>query len=237
MSKSNAMCQREKAWDGCMEPEKKGLRYGLEHLSDSELVALIIRSGTRNKTALQLASELLSIQGRQLLNLYELSMNDLVAIEGIGKVKALQLKAVGELSKRIAETSFRKTLALDAPSTIANYYMERMRHEDQEQVYVSLYDAKGQFLDDTVVSKGTSTYAVLSPKEIYSFAVRRMASFVVVLHNHPSGIPEPSDQDNEATQRIAACGKLLDIPLLDHIIIGDRTYYSYLETDGRKYLL
>ena len=229
MSNKKKMNQREKAWDGCSQPEEKGIRYGLEGLSDSELVALIIRSGTREKTALALASELLSIEGRQLLNLYELSISDMTAIEGIGQVKALQLKSVAELSKRISEARRRREIVLDSPRTIAGYYMERLRHEHQELLYVSLFDGKGQFFGDSLISKGTSSYAVLSPKEIYSFAVQRMASYIVVLHNHPSGNPAPSDQDDISTKRIAECGTLLDIPLLDHIIIGDRTYYSYRE--------
>ena len=229
MSNKSNMQQREKAWDGCMSPDEKGTHYGLDFLSDSVLIGLVIRIVTRDRKALEVSSELLAIGGRQLMNLHMLSLTDMVSIEGIGKVKALQLKAVAELSKRLSEARLRREITLETPASIANYYMERMRHETQEHLYVSLFDGKGQFVEDTLISKGTSSYAVLSPKEIYSYALRRMASFIVILHNHPSGLPEPSKNDDKATRRILQCGELLDIPLLDHIIIGDKTYYSYRE--------
>ncbi len=229
-TKENGQRQREKAWDGCMDPDKKASgALGMESLSDSELVALVIRSGTKDKTALQLASELLSVGGGQLLNLHSLGVAEMMKLDGIGKVKALQLKAVAELAKRLTLADRKQQIVLDTPRTIANYYMERMRHEPQELLFVALFDTQGHFMEDALVSKGTLTYAVFSPREIFSYAVRKLACFVVILHNHPSGSPEPSEEDNSATKRIAACGKLLEIPLLDHIIIGDNVYYSYRE--------
>lgn len=226
----NEQRQREKAWDGCMDPDQKasGLS-GMEGLSDSELVALIIRSGTKDKTALQLASELLSIGNGQLLNLHTMSVTEMLRLDGIGKVKALQLKAVAELSKRLSLAKRKQQIMLDTPKTIADYYMERMRHESQELLFVALFDTKGQFMQDVLVSKGTIDSTVFSPREIFSPAVEGMACFIVILHNHPSGSPEPSKEDTVATKRIAACGQILEIPLLDHIIIGDNVYFSYRE--------
>ncbi len=228
--KKNTMRQREKAWEACVTPDKRVLLHGLETLTDSELLALVIRSGTKDKTAVAICAEILDIADRQLLNLHALSLVDLVAIDGIGKVKALQLKAVAEIAKRLSEAHFRHKITFDSPGTIADYYMERLRHEKQEHLFVSLFDAKGHFLEDSLISKGTSSCAVFSAKEIYCFAIRKMASFVVILHNHPSGNPMPSENDTESTERIADAGDLLSIPLLDHIIIGDRTYFSYRES-------
>ncbi len=220
---------QQKIWDGCLTPEEKAITKGVESLSDSELLALVIRSGTRKKTAVQVCCELLAINHRQLLNIHELDVNDLMNIDGIGRVKALQLKAVSELSKRLVKTSFHRLLDMDAPETIARYYMEQMRHEQQEVLYTALFDIKGHFISDKMISKGTVNYAIISPREIFAFAIRQMAGYIIILHNHPSGSPQPSDRDNEATERIAKCGALLDIPLLDHIIIGDNIYYSYRE--------
>ena len=171
-AKQNKQRQREKAWDGCMDPTKKadGLS-GMEGLRDSELVALVIRSGTRDKTALQLSSELLAMGDRQLMNLYELGVSEMMALDGIGKVKALQLKAVAELSKRLSLARRKRQIVLDTPQTIARYYMERMRHESQELLFVALFDAKGHFMRDVLVSKGTTSYTVFSPREIFSPAV------------------------------------------------------------------
>lgn len=220
---------REKAWDGCMAPESKAISRGLESLSDSELLALVIRSGTKGKTALQVCSELLAVNNGQLLNLYELDVNDLITLDGIGKVKALQLKAIVELSKRLVQTSLLQQVRMDDPKTIAHYYMEQMRHEKQELLFTALFDVKGRFIGDRMISKGTISYAVISPREIFSFAIRQLAGYIIILHNHPSGLPQPSTLDDDTTQRIAKCGELLDIPLLDHIIIGDNIYYSYRE--------
>ncbi len=229
MKRNDKKRQRSKAWDGCLLPGDKARRLGLESLSDSELVALIIRSGTRTKTALQLASEILAIGDRQLMNLYQLSVNDMLGIEGVGEAKALQLKAVAELSKRIASSRRVTGICVENPATIADYYMESMRHEKQERFVVALFDSKGHFIADSVVTQGTVRYAVFSPREVFAFAVSHMASFLVVLHNHPSGNCDPSAEDDKATVRIAKCGKLMEISLLDHIIIGDNTYYSYRE--------
>lgn len=229
MKSKKTMDQREKAWDGCILPDVKAQKTGLESLTDSELVALVIRSGTRDRTALEVASELLCTGGRQLINLFDMSVLDMLEIEGIGRVKALQLKAVCELSIRLAGSVRKKLLTVDKPSTVADFFMERMRHEQQEILCVALFNIKGQYIDDSVISRGTADFAVLNPREIFSYAVRHRAGFVIMLHNHPSGIPDPSKDDNEVTKRIADCGRLLDIPLLDHIIIGDNVYYSYRE--------
>lgn len=215
------------SWDGSYDPETKALNQGVEVLSDSELLGLVLRTGTKETSAVGIASMLLSYRDRQLYNLCDLSISELMKFDGIGKVKALQLKAIAELSKRIAQSSLRKDIHFDDADSIAEYYMSRMRFEHQEVLIVALFDTQGNFLEDNTISRGTLNYAVFSPREIFSYAIRCMGSYVIMLHNHPSGNPKPSEHDIHATEDIYRCGDVLGIPLLDHIIIGDNNYYSF----------
>ena len=229
MKPNQKMQHRERAWESCLDPELRAKHEELKDLTEAELVALIIRNGTRDKNAVELASELLLAGGGTLETLFTLSAEEMHGIRGMGKVKILQMKAVAEIAKRLWEGDKRKKLSFRSPASIADYYRERMRIAAQEMLCVALFDVKGQFMRDKIISKGTLSYVILSPREVFSFAVRHIAGFVVVLHNHPRGNPQPSKEDDEATVRLAQSGKLLEIPLLDHIIIGGRKYYSYRE--------
>ncbi len=210
-------------------PYEKFLNYGAASLSDAELLAVIIRSGTQGRKAIEIAQDFLGLGGRNLLNLYEIPLEEMQHIGGIGKVRAIQLKCVAELSRRIAETSRRERLCLDRPQTIADYCMERMRHEEQERLSALFFDAKCHLLGDVLLSVGSATATFVSPREIFLAAFRHKAVQLVLIHNHPSGDPVPSFQDDEVTKRVLECGKLLNIPLIDHIVVGDRSYYSYRE--------
>lgn len=210
-------------------PYEKFLESGVESLSDAELLAVIIRSGTQGKRSVEVSQDLLSIGNRNLLNLYTLSFADMQKIPGIGQIKAIQLKCIAELSKRIAKARYQDKLCLDNPCSIANYYMERMRHEKQERTLVLFFDARCRLLEDVMMSVGSATAAFVSPREIFLAALSRDAVQIVLMHNHPSGDPEPSVEDDAVTKRVAESGRLLGIPLVDHIIIGDHLYYSYRE--------
>lgn len=215
------------SWDGSNDPQTKALKHGVECLSDSELLGLVLRTGTHEISAVGVASRLLSHRGRQLFNLCDLSVSEMMGFEGIGKAKALQLKAIAELSKRIAQSGLRKDIDFSDANSIAEYYMPQLRFEHQEVLVVALFDTHGRFLEDRTVSKGTLNFAVFSSRDVFSYAIRSMASFVIILHNHPSGDPKPSENDIAATGDIYKCGQMLGIPLLDHIIIGDNVYYSF----------
>lgn len=210
-------------------PYEKFEMAGAETLSDAELLAVMIRSGTNGKRAIDIAQEFLSTGTRNLLNLYEISYGDMQKIPGIGRVKAIQLKCIAELSRRIAAANYRKDVCFTKPDTIAFYYMERLRHEKQERLLVSMYDAKCHLLADTLLSIGSVSSSIAEPREIFLEALRHQAVHIVLLHNHPSGSPQPSKNDDLVTKRIAECGNMLGIMLADHIIIGDNVYYSYRE--------
>lgn len=210
-------------------PYEKFLQYGEEHLSDAELLAIILKSGTAKENSLDVARRLLQGNHNNLLNLYDLSYRELLKFSGIGKVKAIQLKAVAELSKRIARTESGYQLKMDKPDSIADYYMEQLRHRKEEVLVCAFFDAKCNFLGDVIVSKGSVNYAYVSPRDIFRHAFDYEAVLFVLIHNHPSGDPTPSTDDIHITTRIDKGAQILELELVDHIIIGDNKYYSFHE--------
>ena len=212
-------------------PYEKCLKYGPEQLSDAELVAVIIRTGSQNQQALDLARNVLAQSPGGILNLHYLTVEQLMKIHGIGMVKAIQLKCVAEISKRVTAATRQPAISMNEAQSIASFYMERLRHEEKEHLLLCMFDSKCNYITDETISVGTCNTSLISPREIFLKAIEKHAVYIVLLHNHPSGIPEPSEEDLSVTMRIDECGKLLEIPLLDHIIIGDNRYYSFHE-DG-----
>ena len=210
-------------------PYEKFLEKGAEGLSDAELLAVILRSGNKRKTALQLAQDVLCREQWNLLNLNRLTMEELQKIDGIGKVKAIQLKCIAELTKRMTQTRYRKELEVKNPAAVANYYMEQLRHENREKLILAMFDIKSCLLGDEILSVGTVNASLVSPREIYLKALQKQAVNIILLHNHPSGDPTPSNEDIRTTLRVFECGKMLGITLADHIVIGDNRYTSFRE--------
>lgn len=215
-------------------PYEKYLLYGEESLSDAELLAIILKSGTKDANSLDIARRLLHGNHNNLLNLYDLSYKQLTQIPGIGQVKAIQLKAVAELSKRIARTQSGYQLRMDKPDTIADYYMEQLRHLKEEQLICAFFDSKCNFLGDVMVSKGSVNYAYVSPRDIFRYAFDYGAVLIILLHNHPSGDPYPSEDDIRITRRVEKGAGILELQLVDHIIIGDNRYFSFKENELLK---
>lgn len=214
------------------QPYEKCLENGPESLSDAELLAVILRCGARGKTSLELAREILSLPGKEegLLGLYHCTRQELLQIRGVGEVKAIQLQCIGELSKRMAAAGARKGLCFHDPASIADYYyMERLRHEDQEVLLCMMLDTKNQLLGEKEITRGTVNATMISPRELFLAALQFRAVHILLVHNHPSGIPEPSGDDITVTRQIRRAGEMLGITLLDHIIIGDHCYTSMLE--------
>lgn len=212
-------------------PYEKCLMYGADALTDAELISVIIRTGSRGERCVDLAHRILNAGPNGLLNLLQLDIKQLTAIRGIGNVKAVQLKCIGELAKRIAGTERRQQVVLQSPESIASYYMERMRHENKEILMLAMFDSKSMLIGEKVITVGTSNAALISARDIYRTALQEQAVYIVILHNHPSGNPEPSREDIQVTRKIQKSGELLDILLMDHIIIGDHRYFSFREQD------
>ena len=212
-------------------PYEKFLKYGEESLSDAELLAIIIKSGTAKATSVEIARAILQGNHNNLLNLYDLSYRDLMKYPGIGSIKAIQLKAIAELSKRISRTNSGYCLALNSPRSIAEYYMESLRHRKEELLICAFFDSKCHFLGDATISKGSVNFAYVSPRDIFRYAFDFEAVQLVIIHNHPSGEPTPSNDDIQITNRIHKGAQILELKLIDHIIIGDNRYYSFYENE------
>ncbi len=213
-------------------PYERFLQYGAEQLTERELLAIILRTGTRDKSALELAGEVLSLARyprEGLLGLYDISLEELMQLKGIGQVKAVKLKCLTELSMRISRASAKEGLLFNSPSLVAEYFMESLRHRGTECVILVCLDTKGRMLSEKKISDGSVKMSLLSPREIFLEALHAKAVNILLVHNHPSGDPTPSRQDREVTERIGELGKMMEVLLLDHIIIGDNRYASFRE--------
>ena len=215
-------------------PYEKCLRLGPGALSDGELLAVIIRTGSREETSLELAGRILGLggPGEGHTGLLHYSLAELCAVKGIGKAKGAQLLCIGELSRRIWKRKAREnTPAFSNPQEIADYYMEDMRHLEQEEIRVMYFNTKQALIRDFLVSRGTVNASLVTPREILVEALRCLAVGMVLVHNHPSGDPEPSQSDMLLTRRVKEAGSLVGITLLDHIVIGDKRYVSFRQNE------
>ncbi len=213
-------------------PYEKFLRFGPEHLTESELLAIILRTGTKDKSALELASQVLSLARypkEGLLGLYDLTIEQLMEVKGIGMVKAIKLKCLTELSMRINTATASQGLCFTNSKAVAGYFMEKLRHRETECVVLVCLDAKGQMLCEKELSFGSVRMSLISPREVFLEALQCKAVNIILVHNHPSGDPTPSRSDKELTLNLKDLGEKMDIFLLDHIIIGDNRYTSFKE--------
>lgn len=213
-------------------PYERCLREGAEGLSDAELLSIIIRTGSKESNSLDLASRILALNYPQdgILGLLRLSLPQLMQVKGIGRVKGIQLLCVGELSRRIwRRKSMEQPLRVQDPGSVADYYREEMRHLAQEQFRIMLFNTKQVLIRDLLISQGTVNASLAGPREIFSEALRHQAVSLILVHNHPSGDPEPSREDICLTKRVREAGELIGIALLDHVIIGDHGYVSLRE--------
>ena len=212
-------------------PYEKCLEQGADALTNTELLAVLLRTGTKGKNVLELAGHILSDKCGDdgILNIHHCTLEKLKKIRGIGNVKAVQILCISELAKRLAKATAKKGLIFSLPSTIADYYMEEMRHQKQEHMKRLMLNSKSKLLGEKDISKGTVNASLVSPREIFIEALNKQAVSIILLHNHPSGDPHPSTNDILLTKRIGDAGKLIGIELLDHIIIGNNHYISFAE--------
>lgn len=212
-------------------PYEKCERFGAENLTDIELLAVLLRTGTRGESALALASRILhpSMYQEGILCIHNWSYEQLLKVKGIGKVKAIQILCISELAKRLAKAVAGKELDFSTPASIARYYMEDMRHQKQERMKLLLLNTKSRLIGETEISKGTVNASIVSPRELFIEALQKNAVSIILLHNHPSGDPEPSREDVLITKKVQEAGYMIGVELLDHIVIGDNRYVSLKE--------
>ena len=208
-------------------PREKMILNGPDSLSDAELLAIIIRSGTQKLNAIQLGQAIIK-KADNIRYLQDLTIEELKSINGIGETKAVQIKAALELSKRIASFKPEK-YKIKNPWDIYKYYMESLRYQYKEIFKVVLLNTKNEIITDVDISMGTLNSSLVHPREVFREAIRRSSNKIILLHNHPSGNAEPSKEDKNVTNRLKECGELIGIEVLDHIIIGDGVYFSFKE--------
>lgn len=213
-------------------PYERFLRFGPENLTEAELLAIIIRTGTKEKSALQLAEQVLGLAKYPrtgLLGLYYVTLDELKSVNGIGEVKAVKLKCLAELSMRMSTARAKDGLRFQSSNQVAAYFMEKLRHKTTECVILVCLDAKGQMISEKKLSEGSVRMSLLPPREVFLQALREEAVNILLIHNHPSGDPTPSMEDLRITANVRELGEKLDIPLLDHVVIGDNQYVSFRE--------
>ncbi len=223
-------------------PYEKLEMYGETTLSNAELLAIIIKNGTKEESSVMLAQKILSL-GKQenckndnLKFLQELSLEELTKIHGIGKVKAIQLKAVVELAKRISKPIEKTKIKVKTPQDIVHLLMNELKNETREIVKVVILNSQNVIIRIKTISYGGSNSASVDPKDIFMEAIKIGAPKIILVHNHPSGDATPSKQDCEFTIRMDKASDLLGVELLDHVVIGYHQYTSikaYLWKKGR----
>lgn len=213
-------------------PREKMAAKGAAALTDAELIAILLRTGTVEKSAFDIASELTADGGlyRKLAGVTRLT--ELTNIKGLGQAKAATVLAALEIGRRIASAKPIEKIHFSCPQDAADFLMPRLRYAAKEQFVVILLNGKNKIIGTEVVSEGSLSNSVVHPREVYAPAIVQHAATIMVAHNHPSGDPTPSAEDREITKMLEHSGKVLGIPLLDHIIIGDGRYYSFLENDA-----
>ncbi len=208
-------------------PRERLMKYGADILSDSELLAILLRTGTKDMSALAVASELISHDEKGLACIAECLPQELAEFKGIGIAKACQLAAAVEIGKRLATRPREKRIAVTDSLTLSRIFMEDMRYYKKEFMKILLLNAKGEIISIENVAVGDLCSTVIHPREVFQFAVRKAAAAIALVHNHPSGDPTPSQADIDITKRLVESGKILGIMVVDHIIIGDGIYVSF----------
>ncbi|MBO8177510.1 MAG: DNA repair protein RadC [Bacillus sp. (in: Bacteria)] len=209
-------------------PRERFIQNGPQSVSNQELLAILLGTGTKEESVLQLANRLLVyFEGLRMLK--DTSLEELMAVKGIGKAKAVQLLASVELGRRIHNLTFEDRYVIRSPEDGAKYVMEELRFLSQEH-FVCLYlNTKNQVMHKQTVFIGSLNASIVHPREVFKEALRRSAASLICVHNHPSGDPTPSREDIEVTRRLVECGQMLGIEVLDHLIIGEKKYVSLKE--------
>ncbi len=222
MSVGLKYCQSE------IKPREKAEKNGIESLSYQELLAIILRTGNKERNVLDLSNDVL-LNFDNLFDLKKATVEELKEIEGIGPAKAIEIQAAIELGKRLTIEEKKKKGSILSSSELAEELILEMKDYEQEHFIVLYLNAKNEVLKKKTLFIGTLNQSVAHPREIFKIAVKTSTARMIIAHNHPSGNPSPSKQDIIFTERIVECGMLMGIEVLDHLIIGDKSYISLKE--------
>ena len=211
-------------------PRERLLAEGAASLSNTELLAVLLRTGVKNDSALRVAEKVLALyKERGLAAITQMSAKELSSIKGVGMAKAATILAAVELGRRLALKAAEARTVVHGPADAASYVMPRFRFERREHFAVLLLNAKNHILALKTISVGTLTSSVVHPREVFQAAIEQSAASVILVHNHPSGDPAPSGEDLAVTRRMVEAGEIMDIPVLDHVIVGYDKFISLKE--------
>lgn len=209
-------------------PREKLIKYGVESLSNVELLAIILKTGYKDVSALEISRQLISRHGSGINALVDISVEELSRVKGIGPSKASGIMAAVELGKRVLVSEENKK-KINSPTDVSNYLMKEMGDLKKEHFNIIMLDNKNQVIEVHNVSIGSLNSAIVHPREVFKNAVRRSSASIILAHNHPSGNASPSKEDISITKRLVECGELMGIKVLDHIIVGKKEYFSFKE--------
>lgn len=209
-------------------PRERMFRYGAKALSNCELLAIILRTGTSKENVLDISNRLL-VKGGGLNGVLKLDFNELIKVRGIGEAKAMQIIAMGELLKRFKTYKSGDAYKITKPYDAAQLVMQEMKNYNREILRVILLNTKNVVIRMSDISVGNLNSSIVHPREVFSEAILWHSAAIIICHNHPSGDPTPSNEDINITARLKECGKIIGIDVLDHIIIGDGVYVSFKE--------
>lgn len=213
-------------------PRERLIKYGKENISNNELIEIILKSGTRNHGIKDISHNILT-KVNNISELRNMEVSTLEQVEGMSKIKAIELVAAIELGRRVySSDKYERLVKLTNPNTIIDYFHDEYKDVKQELFYVVYLDNQKKYLSKKLLFKGTVNYSLVHPREIFKEAYLLSASYIICLHNHPSGDTTPSKNDIELTKKIKEIGLLHGIPLIDHIVIGDNNYYSFYEDNN-----
>ena len=210
-------------------PREKLLLRGAQSLSDAELVAILLRTGKKGKSVIEIARELINSEGN-LAMLATKTVDSLQKISGIGKDKAAALAAAFELSRRIlSQPKWLSNKKITSPQDVAEIFIPILRDDNKEKFIVVCLNSANKIIKHEIISVGNLNSSVVHPREIFKVAIDNSSASIILIHNHPSGNPEPSNEDIRITKKIVETGKIMDIPVFDHLIIAGETYTSLVE--------
>lgn len=214
-----------KEWRPDERPREKLIKNGAASLSDAELIAIIIRAGTKKYSAIDVARDLINLYGN-LSKLASCDVSELQKIKGIGRTKAVQIAAVFELVRRVQAEPYDPSKIIRSPEDVAKYYIPRLRNLRQETFWVLMLNSASQIIREVKITEGILNASIVHPREVFRTAITESAASIILLHNHPSGNPQPSNDDIIITKKLVQTGEIVDIKVLDHLIIAGDSYTS-----------
>ncbi len=208
-------------------PREKMMHFGATTLTNSELFAIVLRTGTKDKSALQLGFDLIGACENDFSVLGQMTLEELCALDGIGESKACQILSVMELAKRFHSSPLKRKFKISSPKEVVQFFTSELSDLKVEKFIGVFLNTKNEVIGWEVISIGSLNASIVHPREVFSRAIKRSAACMLVVHNHPSGHVTPSKEDVLVTTRLSEAGEIMGIPLIDHIIVSKNDYYSF----------